>query len=255
MSKLLTFEKVSKTFNDTAALKEVTFQLPENKIIGLIGANGAGKTTAMRLIVRHLYPDNGRVNFKGVLIEEYYDEVFPIAYIPDVPVYYEELTIAEHLAFIGAMYDTQSMIAHLVKRLELSDHLNKVPSVLSKGTKQKLSIACAFLRDSEVLLADEPFSGLDPRQIKMFKDMLIESKMNGKTIILSTHLLDVIESICDEYVMLDHGKVIAQGTFDEIVNNNQKCATLEELYLYLTAGEDDTSDEYLDERSEKARDD
>lgn len=237
MSAILRFEEISKTFGKVQALNKLTCQFPENKIIGLIGANGAGKTTLMRLIIRLLSPDCGCIYLNDTPIHSLKNETFPIAFIPDVPIYYEELSVSEHLAFICAMYNTQSQKESLIQALELTEHLDKVPSTLSKGNKQKLSIACALLRNYEILLADEPFSGLDPKQIKIFKDILLENKKRGKTVILSTHILDMIESLCDEFIMIDRGELIAQGTFDHIAANNQMFATLEELYLYLAERE------------------
>jgi len=230
---ILTFANVTKAFGSFQALKNISFQLKKNKITGLIGANGSGKTTTMRLIIRLLSPDSGSIYLKGSPIETFKNEIFPISYIPDVPVYYEELTVSEHLTLISSMYNTQSEKTSLVERLELSGSLNKVPSILSKGTKQKLSIACALLRNFDLLLADEPFSGLDPKQIKVLKDIFIENKNRGKMVIVSTHLLDMVESLCDEYIMLDNGEILARGTFDEIVSNNSKCTTLEDLYMHL----------------------
>ena len=155
-----------------------------------------------------------------------------------MPIYYEELSVLEHLSFVGAMYDIQSRKDSLIQRLELEDHLDKVPSMLSKGNKQKLSIACTALRNYEILLADEPFSGLDPKQIRVLKDIILENKENGKTVILSTHLLDMIESFCDEFIMIDRGKLLAQGNLEQIISNNPMCANLEELYLHLLAQEE-----------------
>ena len=125
-----------------------------------------------------------------------------------------------------------------INRLELNEHLAKVPSMLSKGNKQKLNIACALLRNYEILLADEPFTGLDPKQIKVFKDILLEVKNSGKTVVLSTHLLDMIESFCDEFIMIDHGKLLIQGSFEQIVADNPMCDSLEDLYLFLSEKND-----------------
>jgi ABC-2 type transport system ATP-binding protein len=235
MCSILSFKNISKSFGSVQALQSLSFDIAENKIIGLIGANGAGKTTAMRLIIRYLRPDSGNILFRQSPIQTLNNEAFPIAYVPDVPIYYEELSVLEHLSFISAMYNTETEKDFLIKRLELKEHLDKVPSILSKGNKQKLSIACALLRNYEILLADEPFNGLDPKQIKVLKDIILENKKNGKTIILSTHLLDMIESLCDEFIMIDHGKLLLQGTFEQIVSDNPMCASLEELYLHLSA--------------------
>jgi ABC-2 type transport system ATP-binding protein len=233
----LRFENVSKTFGSVRALSNISFQIPKNKIVGLVGANGAGKTTIMRLIIRYLSPDSGNIFMGDMPINKLGHENFPITYIPDVPVYYEELSVLEHLTFISSMYGTQAEKSNLIRILELKEHLDKVPSMLSKGNKQKLSIACAILRNYEILIADEPFSGLDPRQIKVLKDILLENKAQGKTVIISTHLLDMLESFCDEYIMIDKGELLSQGTFEHIVSNNKLCNSLEELYLYLTEEE------------------
>ena len=223
MDSILTFDNVSKSFGNVQALQSLSFDIQENKIIGLIGANGAGKSTTMRLIVRYLRSDSGNIFFRQSPINTLKNETFPIAYIPDMPIYYEELSVSEHLSFVSAMYNTQSKKDSLIQRLELKEHLDKVPPMLSKGNKQKLSIACAALRNYEILLADEPFSGLDPRQIRVLKDIILENKANGKTVILSTHLLDMIESFCDEFIMIDHGKLLVQGNFEQIISNNPMC--------------------------------
>jgi ABC-2 type transport system ATP-binding protein len=114
----------------------------------------------------------------------------------------------------------------------MSKHLDKAPYQLSKGTKQKLSIMCASLRRYEMLIADEPFSGLDPQQISTLKAIFEENKDEGKTVLLSTHLLDMVQNLCDYYVLIDNGALMAQGTLDELVTNS-RCSNVEELYLHL----------------------
>lgn len=247
MSILLTFENVTKKFENVKAVDALSFQIPENKIIGLIGANRAGKTTSLRMVIRYLLPDSGNIYYRDKDIYTLPDTAFPITYIPDTPVFFEELTVKEHLSFISTMYQTENKVSALISLLELEKHLDKVPSILSKGTQQKLMIICALLRNYEMLVADEPFTGLDPKQIKVLKDIFVEQRANGKTIILSTHLLDMIENICDFYVMIDSGKLLRQGMLNEILNND-KCSTLEELYLYLAkTDKDDFSKEEIEE--------
>jgi ABC-2 type transport system ATP-binding protein len=243
----LTFENVTKKFENVKAVDALSFQIPENKIIGLIGANRAGKTTSLRMVIRYLLPDSGNIYYRDKDIYTLPDTAFPITYIPDTPVFFEELTVKEHLSFISTMYQTENKVSALISLLELEKHLDKVPSILSKGTQQKLMIICALLRNYEMLVADEPFTGLDPKQIKVLKDIFVEQRANGKTIILSTHLLDMIENICDFYVMIDSGKLLRQGMLNEILNND-KCSTLEELYLYLAkTDKDDFSKEEIEE--------
>jgi ABC-2 type transport system ATP-binding protein len=233
MKPIIEFRNVTYAYKNTTALDALSFQIPSNSIVGLIGANGAGKTTSIHHIIRYLHPDNGEILYSGRDIYKLSSNMYPVAYIPDVPVFYEELTVQEHLSFIGAMYKTEEKISGLVHAFELQNHLEKVPASLSKGTRQKLSIACAFLRDSLIILADEPFAGLDPKQINILKSFILDEKCKGKTIILSTHLLSMIENICDYYVLLEQGKLLGQGKLEELMCN-QKWKTLEEAYLQLS---------------------
>lgn len=139
------------------------------------------------------------------------------------------------------MYKTEKNVKKLIKDFELKSHLNKFPHELSKGNRQKLLICCAFLRDYKLLVSDEPFSGLDPRQLNNLRERFLELKDEGKTIILSTHLLALIENLCDYYIMIDKGKLIGVGTIQEILAKTPDCRNLEDLYLYLS--EDGEQDE------------
>jgi len=235
---ILEFESVFKKFDDYTALDSLSFAVPENSIVGLIGANGAGKTTSIRHIIRYLTPDTGRITYNGKDIYSIKDDVFPISYVPDSPVYYEELSVMEHLDFISAMYNTQNRVKELVDRFEMNKHLNKSPVQLSKGTLQKLSIMCASLREYQFLIADEPFTGLDPQQINNLKNMFIENKEDGKTVLLSTHLLDMVQNLCDYFILIDNGKLMTQGTLKQLTDNS-KWSSIEELYLYLKSKNND----------------
>lgn len=238
MKSILEFESVFKKFDDYTALDSLSFAVPENSIVGLIGANGAGKTTSIRHIIRYLTPDTGRITYNGKDIYSIKDDVFPISYVPDSPVYYEELSVMEHLDFISAMYNTQNRVKELVDRFEMNKHLNKSPVQLSKGTLQKLSIMCASLREYQFLIADEPFTGLDPQQINNLKNMFIENKEDGKTVLLSTHLLDMVQNLCDYFILIDNGKLMTQGTLKQLTDNS-KWSSIEELYLYLKSKNND----------------
>ncbi|NLO97955.1 MAG: ABC transporter ATP-binding protein [Peptococcaceae bacterium] len=236
---LLKFENVSKSYGRVRALHKVSFNINQGEIVGLIGANGAGKTTTVLHIVRYLVPDEGRITLKGKPVSQYDDASYPVTYMPDTPIYYEELTVNEHLKLLASVYGKNKKdVDNLIERLELEEHLDKIPDALSKGTKQKLMIACAALRNFDLFVADEPFTGLDPKQIRVLKDIFIEQRETGKTVLLSTHLLDVIESFCDRYIFLHKGVILAEGTKEDIAKayglNNY---TLEELYLEIT-GED-----------------
>ncbi|MGI5877665.1 MAG: ABC transporter ATP-binding protein [Christensenellales bacterium] len=237
---LLRFEKVSYSYPEVLALDGVSFKVARGEIVGLIGANGAGKTTALLHIVRFLKPQSGIIQIDGTDIFRIKNEDFPVSYIPDTPVFYEELTLLEHLHFVKALYPDKQLSANeVIDRLELHEHLHKVPSALSRGTRQKLMIALALLRDYELLIADEPFSGLDPKQISVFRHILTECRQEKKAVLLSTHLLNMVDGICDRYIMLHRGRLIACGTVQDIVQRHSLSpdSTLEQVYLALVGRE------------------
>lgn len=162
---------------------------------------------------------------------------YPVTFVPDTPIYYEELTVWEHLQFVKALYPQNTVsIDRLIKKLGLQKHLHKIPGTLSKGTLQKLMIALALLRQYEIFLADEPFTGLDPEQIHVFKQILQNLKHQNKAILLSTHLLNLAEIICDRYIFLYNGRILAEGSKEEVAAQYglNKAQSLEELYLILT---------------------
>lgn len=236
----VSFKKVNKYYNDFHALKDISFSIPRNSIVGLIGSNGSGKTTMIKCILNYYDDYLGEISIFGEKNKRIVQEDNTFAYIPDTAVYYEELTVNEHLDFISRMYKTERKVEKLIKDFELDSHLNKFPHELSKGNKQKLLICCALLRDYKLLIADEPFSGLDPRQINNLREKFIELKNKGNTIILSTHLLALIEDLCDYYLMIDKGNLIGVGTIQEILAKTPNCKNLEDLYLHLSEdGEED----------------
>ena len=233
---LLEFDQVSFSYPDVLALDKVSFRLNRGEIVGLIGSNGAGKTTALQTIIGYLKPQSGTIRINHRDVSELKNEAFPISYIPDTPVFYEELSALEHLRFIKALYPGNHLpVDAIVERLELRDHLHKVPSALSKGTKQKLMIALSLLREFELLIADEPFTGLDPGQISVFKGILRECGQNQKAVLLSTHLLDMVDGLCDRYIMLHQGRLVTDGTKGEIIQSHslRPDSTLEQVYLSL----------------------
>lgn len=243
---MINIHAVTKSYNHTNVLDKVSFHVAPGEIVGLVGANGAGKTTTIQLLLQLLPPDAGTITINGKPAEAAQN----IAYIPDTPVYYEFLTVREHLQFICDLYPKNTISCEeLINRLSLKPYLDKTPDTLSKGNKQKLMIAIALLRDFDYLVADEPFTGLDPRQINTLKTMLLELRAHGKGILLSTHLLDVIELFCDRYVMLHAGHVIATGNKAELLaaHGLAPTCTIEECYLTLT---DYEPEEWYDEEND-----
>ena len=233
---MLRYRHVSYAYGEVAALDDVSFDAREGEIVGLIGENGAGKSTALRLLMGFLTPDRGEVLLSGRRISSRRMEQHPVSYIPDTPVFYEELSVLEHLQFVKALYPGGSCsVRQIMAQLELEPHRDKIPSALSKGTRQKLMIAMALLRVYQVLVADEPFSGLDPRQIAVLKGLLLEQRAAGKLVLLSSHLLDVVENVCDRYVALHRGRVLAAGSRDALLDQTglPPDSAMEDVYLAL----------------------
>lgn len=230
------FNDISYSYGQSIALDSLSFFALRGEIVGLIGENGAGKTTAVKTIVRFIKPEHGTISINGTDIQKIKLEQYPVSYIPDTPVFYEELSLLEHLQFVKALFpDIPVSIEDTIVRFDLQEHCNKVPAALSKGTQQKLSIAMALLRSFDILVADEPFTGLDPTQIAVLKDCLLEVKQAGKLVLLSSHLLSVVENICDRYVIIKKGKLLAAGTRKALMHqsNLPDSTSMETLYLKL----------------------
>lgn len=238
---LFEFNNVSFSYGDIKALSELTFHGDKGEVLGLIGENGAGKSTAIKNVVRYLTPDSGNILFNGKDIFKIKTEQYPINYVPDTPVFYEELSVLEHLQFTKAIYPGNPLkIDRIIDRMELHEHLNKIPAALSKGTRQKLIIAMALLREYEMLVLDEPFSGLDPKQIALLKDTIREQRDDDKLVLLSSHLLDVVENLCDRYVIIKSGKLIADGTKKELIAKTGLApdSSMENVYLRLVSSDE-----------------
>lgn len=239
---VLQVKDLSKRFTMVHALKGVSVTIRSGAIIGLIGPNGAGKTTLFKCILGLLRYEQGEILLNRHPLLSRKEIAAKISYIPEQPVYYEELSVEENLTLYAMLSGTprrkfEDMKQRLVERLDLAEHLKKLPDQLSKGNKQKMMIAMAFLKRFQLMLADEPFSGLDPVAIRRLKDLFLAVKKENKTVLISTHLLDLAQTICDEYIFLDHGTVLAAGNQEEILRAMDASAkterSLEEAYLML----------------------
>lgn len=230
------FSNISKSYDSVGAVDNVSFSCNNGEITGLIGSNGAGKTTSISCITKYVFPDNGEIFYNDENIHSLKNENYPISYIPDNPVFFEELTTLENLQFVLSVYKGDiAYLNELISTFSLTEHLNKLPSKLSKGNQQKLMIISALLRDFNVIIGDEPFTGLSPEQVNIFKKVLLNLKKQGKCVILSTHLLDVAETICDKYVILHKGKLLDSGSKSDFVlkYNLDPQLSMEDIYLHL----------------------
>ncbi len=245
---MLNVENLSKYYRTTLAVDDVSFNVADGEILGLLGPNGAGKTTILRSIAGILQFSGGRIIIGGYdLAKNEQQAKRSLAFVPEVPNPYEMLTVYEHLRFTAMAYNTLEKFeerAHmLLERFDLLDKKNDLVLSLSKGMKQKLAVACAFTHDAQVLLFDEPLIGIDPKGARELKSMMQSAAEAGCSVLVSTHMLDTAERLCDRILIIDHGKKVAEGTLAELHDRAHmgEDATLEDMFLKLT--EDRTPDE------------
>lgn len=239
---MIVIKNLTKKFDTLVAVKDLNLNIEPGKIFGFLGPNGAGKTTTIKILMGLLFPTEGRtfINNIEVSIENSYEIKRMVGYVPEEPILYDKLTGFEFVNFICTMYEMDEKeiiekIDYYFQLFDLKDHSNRFIETFSKGTKRKLSITSALIHDPEILILDEPTEGLDPRMIHRLKNLLIENKKKGKTIFLSTHILQIAEELCDEVGILDNGNLLFAGTIEELRNlEKMPDANLEKLFLQLT---------------------
>jgi ABC-2 type transport system ATP-binding protein len=215
-------------------------------VLGLVGPNGAGKTTTLRALAGILQPTSGSIRIAG--IDLHTDPVAAksrLAFIPDEPQLFDYLTVTEHLQFIARLYgvpDAAPRIPVLLEELELTAKKDALPPELSRGMKQKLAIACGLLHQPAALLLDEPLTGLDPVGIRRMKETIAARAREGAAVILSSHLLHLVEELCTRLLVIRRGQAVALGTITEIVEARPELAgrSLEEMFIALTGGDGTT---------------
>jgi ABC-2 type transport system ATP-binding protein len=230
---------LAKSFGTQVAVAGLSFHVARGEVVGLVGANGAGKTTTLLALAGVLRPDVGQVLIAGHDLA-----VHPVAakqllaFVPDEPALFDYLTVEEHLRFMARLYGVSNVdqrLPALLAELELDDRRQSLPDELSRGMRQKLALGCAFIHDPQVLLLDEPLTGLDPIGIRRMKDAIRRKASNGVAVLLSSHLLDVVHELCDRVLVLGHGRLLAAGTPQEIVAGGRGpgTGTLEDAVLDL----------------------
>src|SRR5262245_51353918 len=230
----------TKSYGDFTAVRGLSFTVQPGEIIGLVGANGAGKTTTLRAISGILRPTAGTVRVGGCdIVKESVRAKRQFAYIPDTIHPYDLLTVTEHLHFVALAYrveNAEAKYAALLEELELTDKKDELASKLSRGMLQKLSLACAFVRGPRVVILDEPLTGLDPRGIRNIKQSIRNRAAAGTTFLLSSHLLVLVEALCDQVLILHRGERMALGSLEEIreLVALHSSASLEEVFFAVT---------------------
>jgi len=244
---MLQIENLVKDYRKFRAVKGVSFAARPGEIVGLLGPNGAGKTTLLRCCAGILRPSEGRILVSGAdIVTEQARAKSRLAYVPEVPSLYELLTVDEHLKFVAMCYDTmdryEALRDELLDRYDLTAKRGDLVATLSKGMRQKLAVACAMVHNAEVFLFDEPMIGIDPAGVAEFKRELGGIRSNGGAILVSTHLLDTAERLCDRVVIMAKGAIVAEGTLDELrASSHMEGADLEQVFLSLTEEADAAS--------------
>ncbi|MDH3253934.1 MAG: ATP-binding cassette domain-containing protein, partial [Acidobacteriota bacterium] len=219
MDPSIELQQLRKTYGDFLAVDDVSLSVRPGEVCGLLGPNGAGKTTSIRMLMDIIAPDSGRVLFFGRPRTR--AELSRVGYLPEERGLYRKMTVVDHLVFLGELRGLSRRqalpaIDSYLDRLELADWRKSKVEELSKGMQQKIQLIGTVLHDPEIVVLDEPFSGLDPINQGLFKDILSDFKARGKTILFSTHVMEQAEKLCDAIALIAHGRVVLDGNLGEI---------------------------------------
>ena len=212
-------DNVTKSFGEFTAVSNLSIEVRAGRIFGLLGPNGAGKTTTIRMIVNITAPDSGEIKIFGRKITpELQDR---IGYLPEERGLYKKMKIGEQLKFFAELKnvkgkDAEKRVDHWLEKLKLTEWKNKKSMELSKGMQQKIQFITSVLHDPDLLILDEPFSGLDPVNVELLKEIVLELKAAGKTIIFSTHQMEVAERICDDICLINRSRKVLEGSIREV---------------------------------------
>jgi len=235
--------ELTKSYGNFRALDHVSFSIPRGQILGYLGPNGAGKSTTINMLVGLLSPSEGSVFFHGQEFRR--DDVAlrrRIGYVPETGGFYETLTGFEFLQMMARLYHVDEATAERKARaflqlFDLERAMHQRLATYSKGMRQRVLVCAALLHDPDLIFLDEPLTGLDANTALLLKDLIRQLAHDGKTIFYTSHVLDVVERLCDRVIILDHGKIVADGTMEEL-RRNVANTTLEDIFTRLTSEED-----------------
>lgn len=222
---MLNLTDLSKSYGDVAALAGCTFDVHRGQLLGFLGPNGAGKTTAMRSIFGLVRPDQGTVLWDGTPVDP--ARRLRFGYMPEQRGLYPRMKIADQLAYFGRLHGMSHNAAHTqtqawLERLGLSDRIDSRLEELSHGNQQRVQLAAALIHEPDLLVLDEPFSGLDPRGVKSMADILAERAAGGAAVVFSSHQLDLVEDLCEEVVIINEGRIVLDGPVNELRSRSSK---------------------------------
>ena len=232
-----------KRYGEFTAVRELSFSVGPGEVLGLVGPNGAGKTSTLRCLAGIIPMTSGTVRIAGHdVAREPVAAKRALAFFPDEPRLFDYLTVRQHLNFVARIYGVanhEALAQPLLEELEIADKADQLPGELSRGMKQKLAIACGLLHSPTVMFFDEPLTGLDPLGIRRMKDSIIQRARAGATVVLSSHLLNLLEEVCSHVLILKKGEKIADGTLAEVsarFSNGEANVSLEEVFIRATGG-------------------
>jgi ABC-2 type transport system ATP-binding protein len=244
---MIEVQGLTKLYGDFTAVNDLSFSVQPGEVLGLVGPNGAGKTSTLRSLAGIIPPTRGNIRICGHdLANDPIAAKQQLAFFNDEPRLFDYLTVQQHLNFTARIYQVanyEALAAPLLEEMEIADRRNALPGELSRGMKQKLAIACGLLHSPKVIYFDEPLTGLDPLGIRRMKDSILKRSRDGAAIIISSHLLHLVEEICSHILILKNGKKIADGTIMDIrrkFSEQAGDANLEEIFFRAT-GENETA--------------
>jgi ABC-2 type transport system ATP-binding protein len=240
---MIELTSLSKSFGAFTAVHNLSFSIRPGEVLGLVGPNGAGKTTTLRIMAGIIPPTAGKVLISGHdIVTDPIQAKRQLAFFADEPRLFDYLTVRQHLNFVARLYgvpDHESRAMPLLEELELADRADHLPGELSRGMKQKLAIACGLLHSPSVMIFDEPLTGLDPLGIRRMKDSIRRRANEGAAIVLSSHLLHLLEEVCSHVLIMKNGQSIAYDTMAAVhacFSNGDPNASLEDVFIRATGG-------------------
>jgi ABC-2 type transport system ATP-binding protein len=233
-----------KTYSGVRAVDDLTIHVPLGCFFGFLGPNGAGKTTTIKMLMGLAQPDAGTINILGRQMPAGSLEIRrEIGLVPDDSLLFDYLNGAEYLEFVGRLYSlarplAQERAAELLSLFELAADKRKLIGEYSKGMRKRIAMAAALIHRPRLFLMDEPFEGVDAVGARLMKDILLEQVQRGATVFLTSHVLEVVERLCDRIAIINKGKIVTQGTIDDLRTQSQTgAATLEEIFVNIVGGE------------------
>ena len=229
---MISVSNLSKNYGNVKAVDSISFDLKDGEVVGFLGANGAGKTTTLKMITGYLVPTNGEIKVNGLDIVDNTSEIQEmIGYLPELNPLYTEMRVYDYLEFLGSIRnikgsDFKQALSRVVDKCGLSGVVHKVIADCSKGYKQRIGLAAAMIHDPKILILDEPVTGLDPNQIVEIRS-LIKSLGKEKLVFMSSHILQEIQATVDKIIIIDKGKIVANGTNEELMSDFMGNVSLE----------------------------